>query len=90
MDEREWIVPAFSLRQFRIHHPTLADTNITPETYSDFLERRVPVILAAMQRNYPDLTEEQLVDMIDLKSFVEIIRAIQNLSGLRPAAQPGE
>ena len=90
MDGREWIVPALSLRQFREHYVNLfLDPKVTPENYHEFLIARIPVILAALQRNYPDVTEEQLLDMIDLRTFIMLMGAIQDRSGLRPAP-PGE
>jgi len=42
-----------------------------------------------MQRNYPDLTQEQLEDMLDAANIVPIIQAISRGSGMRPA-KPGE
>ncbi len=89
MDGKEWIVPALSLRQFRDNYQTLAVPFKMSDDYAAFLKERLPIALAAMQRNYPDLTEEQLLDMLDLKTFLDVWRAIQNASGLRPVA-PGE
>jgi hypothetical protein len=89
MDGRQWIVPALSVRQFREHLQTLSTPYAAGEDYAAFLQDRLPIALAAMQRNYPELTEEQLLDMLDLKTFLVVWRAIQNASGLRPA-EPGE
>lgn len=89
MDGREWIVPALSVRQFREHHQTLSVSYNVADDYAAYLKERLPIALAAMQRNYPELTEEQLLDMLDLKTFLDVWRAIQNVSGLR-SATPGE
>jgi hypothetical protein len=89
MDGKEWVVPALSVRQFRQHYQTLLDSDITPENYPVKMAERLSIVLAAMQRNYPEITEEQLLDMIDLRSFLTIWLAIQSASGLRPAT-PGE
>jgi hypothetical protein len=89
MDGKEWVIPALSVRQFRQHYQTLLDSDITPENYPMKMAERISIVLAAMQRNYPEITEEQLLDMIDLRSFLTIWLAIQSASGLRPAT-PGE
>jgi hypothetical protein len=85
MDGQEWIVPALSVRQFRDYHQTLSVPYKVDDDYAAYLKERLPIALAAMQRNYPELTEERLLDMLDLKTFLEVWRAIQNVSGLRPA-----
>jgi hypothetical protein len=89
MDGREWIIPALSLRQFRQYYKMLLDTNVTAETFQEYLMERLPVVLGAIQRNYPELTEEQLLDMVDLRTFVSIVKAIGTVSGMH-AATPGE
>jgi hypothetical protein len=68
MDGKEWVVPALSVRQFRQHYQTLLDSDITPENYPVKMAERLSIVLAAMQRNYPEITEEQLLDMIDAVS----------------------
>ena len=89
MDGQEWTIPPLSVRQFRAHYTTLLDTDVTPENWQEKVESRLPILLAAVQRNYPDVTEEQLLDMLDLKTFNVAMQAIANASGLR-AAKPGE
>lgn len=89
MDGREWVIPPLSVRQFRTYYSTLLDTDVTPENWQQKVEAKLPIVLAAIQRNYPDITEEQLLDMLDLKTFTMVMAAIANASGLR-AARPGE
>ena len=89
MDGREWIIPPLSLGQFRKHHGTLTNLDATPQNWEELIATRTPIILGAIQRNYPDVTEEQLLEMIDLRTYREILEAIMHSSGMR-AAQPGE
>lgn len=89
MDGREWVIPTLSVRQFRQHYKLLLDTDVTVENWQDKVAERIPLILAAMSRNYPEVTEEQLLDMLDLRSFNAVLLAISNASGIR-RAQPGE
>jgi hypothetical protein len=48
-----------------------------------------PVLYLAFKRNYPDVTEEQFADMLDLRSYSEVTSAVMAESGVKPAA-PGE
>ena len=89
MDGREWIVPALSLRQFKQHYKMLLDTDLTPDNFPEKFPERFLIVLEAFQRNYPDLTEEKLLDMIDLRTFLTVMQAIAAASGMRPA-RPGE
>lgn len=89
MDGKEWVIPPLSVRQFREHYQTLLDTDITPENFQSKIADRLPIVLAAINRNYPDVTPEQLLDMLDLGTFKQVIGAIANSGGIR-AAKPGE
>jgi|SRR5579862_399426 len=98
MAGKAWIIPGLSVRQFKKFFPVMAKATSIPEGASieetgrilnESLDERLPVILAAMQRNYPDLTQDQLEDMIDANNVPAIMRAISSGSGMRPA-KPGE
>jgi hypothetical protein len=89
MDGKEWVIPALSVRQYREHQKLLQDGDVTQENLHDYIVARVPLIGAAMRRNYPELTDEQVMDMLDLRTVVRVIQAIGFQTGLRPA-QPGE
>jgi hypothetical protein len=44
------------------------------------------VVHAAMRRNYPDMTSEQVLDMLDLGNFRKVFEAVLGMSGYRKAA----
>jgi hypothetical protein len=44
------------------------------------------VVHAAMRRNYPDITPEQVLDMLDLGNFQRVFGAVLGMSGYRKAA----
>ena len=44
------------------------------------------VVHAAMRRNYPDMTAEQVLDMLDLGNFRKVFEAVLGMSGYRKAA----
>lgn len=53
------------------------------------------VAFASLTRNYPEMTREDVAELIDLENFMEIFTAAMDVSGLRrkaleEAAKPGE
>lgn len=47
----------------------------------------VKVGLAALQRNYPDMTREKLLDIVDVANMNELFEAVMDVSGLKRKAQ---
>ncbi|QMT41239.1 hypothetical protein [Neisseria shayeganii] len=45
---------------------------------------------AALRRNYPDLTREQVADLIDIGNMTEVFEAVMDVSGLKRKAQEAE
>ena len=43
------------------------------------------VVCAAMKRNYPDITTEAVLDMLDLGNFQPVFSAVMGASGYRKA-----
>lgn len=58
-------------------------------TVEDAHEFNIDLILASLQRNYPDMTREALDALLDTASEAEAIDAVMNQSGLKRVA-PGE
>lgn len=73
-DGREYVIPPLSPRQMKELRDVIKKAADTPMNsgldLGDLItERFVPVIHAAMTRNYPELTVEQVTDFIDLDTF---------------------
>lgn len=87
MAGQTFIIPALSVRQFRDNYEKLTNPigDVNENTITATFESFVPVIGLAIRRNYPDITDEQLWDMLDLATFKEVVAAIQNASGMREA-----
>ena len=83
------IVPALSLKQFRENLAVLTADIPAGEGLDAQVDRFMPVILLAVQRNYPDITLENLNDWLDMSNFREMYLAVQGASGLKAVA-PGE
>jgi hypothetical protein len=48
------------------------------------METVLDVVHAAISRNYPAMTREQLADMIDLQNYQEVLGAVLNIAGFKP------
>ena len=83
------IVPALSLKQFRENLEVLTAKIPDNEPLDAQVDRFLPVILLAMNRNYPEITLDDLSDWLDLSNFREMFYAVQGASGLKAIA-PGE
>jgi hypothetical protein len=92
-DGKEWMVPSLSVRQFRDNVQLLSQPvgELTPENMAAKMEKFVPVIGMALRRNYPDITDDHLLDALDLSTFADAIRAVQAASGMKKGgSSPGE
>ncbi|MEN6476126.1 MAG: hypothetical protein ABFD81_19080 [Syntrophaceae bacterium] len=82
---RDFIVPALSLGWIKRNKDLLnsiaipIDGSIIPP---DAVDAVLSTIHAALQRNYPDITIDELGDLIDLGNFAKVFRAIAGQSGL--------
>ncbi|MDO5058584.1 MAG: hypothetical protein Q4D82_01420 [Neisseria sp.] len=43
--------------------------------------------LAALQRNYPEMTREKLLEIVDVSNMNELFEAVMDVSGLKRKAQ---
>jgi hypothetical protein len=59
------------------------------ETFEENLSQSMPIIHAALVRNYPDLKVEELGELIDFGNFGEVMAALVKISGFKKAV-PGE
>lgn len=82
------IMPPLNLdqvRQFESVLPTLGKKGSTSEN----VEEALPLLHAALSRNYPDLTVEELRALLDLGNLLPACEALVESSGYTSAA-PGE
>ena len=80
------IVPALSLKQMVEFKDLLSETkkeDEAPEEPTMFVERRIAMVLAALQRNYPEMNSENVRDYLDMNNIREVALAIQ---GAAPSA----
>ena len=86
----EYVVPALTVRQLKQFRPVLAGMARfqSADPTDEDMDQVMGMVHAALSRNYPDLTVEQLGDMVDLRSLPAIVKAIAGQTGL-DRAQPG-
>ena len=93
MNGRNYYMPSLSMRQFRENEAALKSLPEHGEDESeiDYAVRVqnaiLPVVLLAIQRNYPDMTEDNLLDWLDNSTLMQAWRATQNASGMTPVSE---
>jgi hypothetical protein len=84
---RDFIVPPANLKAIRAHS---ASRNNADATAQDKIDANVAFILTTLQRNYPDLTEDFLLDHLDARNQLDVMAKIQEAAGFVKAEPAGE
>lgn len=77
-------VPALNFRQLEKYSDILASFSkwgTQPNPYAE-MPKVLPVIHAAVARNYPDYTMEELQDNVDMSNYRRIFEAVMGVSGI--------
>jgi hypothetical protein len=91
MGTREWIIPPLTLGQLRRLTPELGKINTHASMLNaEVIAAMVKTVTAALQRNYPELAEEAVEEMLDLGNAGKVLNAVLAGSGLGRGAAPGE
>jgi hypothetical protein len=90
MGGRDWVVPALSLGQIRrlatkIEGLATISNMLTGDQVSNVCE----IVHAALSRNYPDLTLEQVEDMVDMGNMRQVIQTVMGQAGLVAKGEAG-
>jgi hypothetical protein len=86
----DYILAPLNLRQAEELEPVIKALGEATggESLSSAIKRGLPIILASLQRNYPDMTEADLSELIDLGNFHACINAITSSSGYTRQGEP--
>jgi hypothetical protein len=80
---RDYIVPALTLRMVRRFENDLGRAfEVGPLSPAKDRRLALEIIHAAMSRNYPKLTVDELEDLLDLGTTPKVFLAVMGLSGL--------
>ena len=82
--DRSFVVPPIALGKLKELLPRLGAFNFDDPTKIDpeALDTVTELTLAALNRNYPDLTRDQLEELLDLGNLAEVIGVVTGQSGL--------
>ena len=90
LGQQVYVVPALTIRQVRAMSEDLAAIkSIVGEPTPEQTDSMLRIVQAAVSRNYPDMTVEQLEEVVDLNSLPVVMKAITGQSGLE-RVKPGE
>jgi hypothetical protein len=84
---RDFIVPPANLKAIRAHMTSRTNAAATAE---DKINANVAFILTTLQRNYPELTEDFLLDHLDARNQLDVMAKIQEAAGFTKAEPSGE
>jgi hypothetical protein len=84
----KFLVPPLSLGSLELFQKRLAafQGGIDPESVGTVID----VALAAINRNYPEMTREQLGAILDLSDMAEVMQAVMDVAGIRRKAAAEE
>lgn len=87
---KDYTVPPLSFKQLRrlLDKITLIGT-IEGVPSDEQMGAIVEVVHTALARNYPDLTPEQVEDMLDLGNSGKVVQSVMGASGLEPGEATG-
>lgn len=83
----EFTVPPANLKAIRAHSAARDNADATTQQKID---ANVAFILTTLQRNYPDLTEDFLLEHLDARNQLEVMARIQEAAGFTKEAPAGE
>lgn len=82
---RVLVIPPLSLGQVQIYRDKIQDrlSNLTQDNLLAASALFLDVIHAAISRNYPEITDEEVSDWVDLGNMMTVFEAVMDVSGLR-------
>ncbi|NTV01934.1 MAG: hypothetical protein HGB04_04000 [Chlorobiaceae bacterium] len=75
------ILPPLSIAALKLHKDDIKAMREDIGNIDNF-EKAVTIITASAKRNYPDITEAEIEDLLDVKSVWAVFRIVMGSSGL--------
>src|SRR5260370_31279434 len=86
MGGQDWIVPPLTLGQLRELMPKVRQlTEIGASMGEAQINVLIDIVTAALQRNYPETTPENVENLLDLGNASAVLNAVLTGSGLKPS-----
>jgi hypothetical protein len=91
MDGRDWVVPSLGVYDFKQNYSKLLEyeKSINVDNAGEKIFEVIPVLYLAFRRNYPEITEEQFIQMVDVATFPKIYTAVIARSGMKGGTAGG-
>ena len=90
MGGENWLIPPLTLGQLRRLMPKVRQlTEIDASMGELQIGVLVEIVAAAIQRNYPEMTQETVENLLDLGNAGTVLNAVLTGSGLKGAARRG-
>jgi hypothetical protein len=89
MGGRDWLVPPLTLGELRRLMPKVRQlTEIGASMGEVQIAVLVEIVTAALRRNYPDVTPEEVENLVDLGNAASVLNAVLTGSGLKLGGTP--
>ncbi|HUN99574.1 MAG TPA: hypothetical protein VMU69_25485 [Bradyrhizobium sp.] len=89
MGGQQWTVPPLTLGQLRRLMPKVRQlSDVTAQMGETQIAVLVEIVAAALQRNYPEMTEETVENLLDLGNAGPVLNAVLVGSGLKQPVHP--
>src|SRR5436305_14161744 len=89
MGGHDWVVPPLTLGQLRRLMPKVRElTEIGASMGEAQIAVLVEIVMAALQRNYPNLTADEVENLLDLGNAGAVLNAVLTGSGLKSSGTP--
>jgi hypothetical protein len=89
MGGETWLIPPLTLGQLRRLMPKVRQlTDVDASMGEPQIAVLVEIVATALQRNYPDVTFEQVENLLDLGNAGAVLNAVLTGSGLKTRGNP--
>lgn len=86
---KKLIIPSLTLGQLkrlRDDLAKLAAVNSDQQINDATVDAMTRIVTVALRRNYPEMTEETVLEMLDLSNLAQTVQAVLGVSGLKKTA----
>lgn len=88
LNGQNYYIPSLSYPDFKANYEFLASAPQLEGTGTlEYFDKLIPIIGLALRRNYPEVTDEQLGQWLDLTTLKLAVQAVQGQSGMTPVSE---
>ena len=88
LNGQNYYIPSLSYPDFKAAYDFLTSApDLEGSKFFEYFDKLVPIVGAAIRRNYPDVTDEQLTEWLDMTTLPLAAKAVQSASGIMPVSE---